>query len=53
MLLGTSTGNKTHADGPVRISDDADSGTVALVVIASVTCVVILVALVSNNLPRK
>lgn len=49
ICAGAAAGNKSHVDGTVRMSDDADSGTVALVVIASVTVVVIVVALVSNG----
>lgn len=46
-MIGSASGNKTHIDGIVRMSDDSDSGTVALIVIPSVTCVVLLIALVS------
>lgn len=47
FLSGTGiTPNKTHPDGTVRISEDADSGTVAIVVIACVTCLILIVAVV-------
>lgn len=47
FVTGTGTDNKSHIDDIVHMADDANSGTVALIVISSVTCVLLLISLVS------
>lgn len=49
IFLGTYSNNKTHYGGTVHMSDGQDNGTIAVIVIISVTCVVFVGALVSNQ----